>query len=103
MDRLRCGVIYTQAFTNFLREWWLAEPTHHGTKIPSLHFVHCREGSRAGESWASLSWILEKKLPEHELFEVAGIRLHLPKQSQKGLQWRCLDARNGQLCVIGGN
>ena len=102
MDRLRCGVVYTDGFATFLQKWWEAEPHQHETRIPSLDFVHCKEGARAGESWVTLSWIVRKGLPDHELFEVGPVNLHLPKQSQKGLKWRCLDAKSGQLVVVGG-
>lgn len=102
MDRLRCGVIYTTEFASFLHRWWMADPHHHADRIPSLDFVHCKDGPRAGESWVSLSWVFRKGLPDHELFEISGIQLHLPRQSQKGLKWRCLDAKNGRMVVVGG-
>jgi hypothetical protein len=102
MDRLRCGVIITQEFSSFLTEWWRAEPSQHAERVPSLEFVHCGEGARAGESWVTLSWVLAKKLPEHERFDVDGVPLHLSRQSQRGLKWRCLDAREGKLVVLGG-
>jgi hypothetical protein len=102
MDRLRCGVIVTTEFTTFLKEWWSQDAAQQKERVPSLDFVHCKEGPRAGESWVTLTWIPTKKLPEHECFEVGGVPLHLPKQSQRGLKWRCLDAREGKLVVIGG-
>jgi hypothetical protein len=103
MDRLRCGVIITPAFTSFLKEWWNSTPSQQTDRMPSLDFVHCKEGPRAGQSWASLNWILAKKIPEHECFEISGVPLHLTKQAQRGLKWRCLDARDGKLVVLGGD
>ncbi len=102
MDRLRCGVIYTDAFSALLTGWWAAEPAAHAERVPSLEFVRCGEGERAGECWVALTWMLVKKLPEHERFTIGGVPLHLSKQSQKGLQHRCLDAREGKLMVVGG-
>ena len=102
MERLRCGVVYTQEFAAFLEKWWQAQPQLHDAKIPSLDFVHCRSGERAGESWAALTWRSVRNLPEQELFEIAPVPLHLPRASQKGLKWRCLDAWDGQLMVRGG-
>jgi hypothetical protein len=99
MDRLRCGVIYTDAFAKYLGDWWRSDISQHATKVPSLDFVHCKEGPRAGESWITLTWLLSKKLPDYEMFTVSEIPLHLPRQSQKGLKWRCLDARNGRVVL----
>ena len=103
MERLRCGVVYTTEFAAFLEKWWRAQPEHHAAKVPSLEYVHCRDGPRAGESWASLMWMYVRHLPDYELFEIAQVRLHLPRASQKGLKWRCLDAREGELVVHGGH
>ena len=102
MDRLRCGVIVTKEFSTFLHDWCRSESVQSSERVPSLEFVHCREGPRAGESWATLSWVPSAKIPEHDCFLVGEVRLHLSKQSQRGLKWRCLDAKEGKLVVIGG-
>ncbi|MBP7950870.1 MAG: hypothetical protein KA004_14560 [Verrucomicrobiales bacterium] len=102
MDRLRCGVVVTDAFASHLHAWWLAEQHRHASKIPSLDYVHCREGLRAGEDWMTFSWVTPARFPESEMFDVGGVRLHLSRRTQQGLKWRCLDAKNGQVMVRGG-
>lgn len=102
MDRLRCGVIYTNEFSAFLKSWWEAGPEHHSARIPSLDFVRCREGARSGESWATLGWVPRRNVPDYEVFAVGVTPLHLPRQSQKGLKWSCLDAVDGKLLVRSG-
>ncbi len=101
MDRLRCGAIYTEAFASYLRGWWLAEPAKHAKFFPSMEYVSFREGPRAGEHWFTLYWHPRGGAADYELFEVGTVTLHLTRQAQKALKWRCLDAENGQVVVRG--
>ena len=93
MERLRCGVVYTQEFVAFLEKWWQAQPQLHDAKIPSLDFVHCRSGERAGESWAALTWRSVRNLPEQELFEIAPVRV--PRRVRIGCPGNAGDAGAG--------
>ena len=102
MDRLRCGTIFTEAFAAFLRGWWLAEPARHARFFPSLEYVSFRDGPRAGEQWFTLYWRPRRNAADYELFEIGPVTLHLSRQAQKALKWRCLDADGDQLVVIGG-
>lgn len=102
MDRLRCGAIFTEAFAAYLRGWWLAEPAKHAKFFPSVEYVSFKEGPRAGEQWFTLYWHPRHGVENYELFEIGPVTLHLSRQAQKALKWRCLDAAEGSVVVRGG-
>lgn len=101
MDRLRCGVIYTNAFAEYLQNWWALEPRHHNSSIPSLEYFSCKEGPRKGEQWMTISWILKNGLEEHTLFTLGQVPLHLGKSAQRALKTKCLDIFHGSVVVRG--
>jgi len=109
MIRLRCGVILTDAFLAWLREWTATEGTSHAGRVLALDYIRCREGPRAGEAWLEWLWVKRHGLSPHCVFRIddvavendqsAPLDLYLSPQSQKGLRWRHLDARHGQPTV----
>lgn len=100
LERLRCGVIVTDAFKDWLASWLQREGPAAPGFLPELSYVRCAEGERAGQSWASLVWRPRKGLEDHEIFAVGPFSLHLSSQTRKALRERCLDIRAGQIAVI---
>jgi hypothetical protein len=109
LERLRCGVIFTGAFIDHLREECARErlraaSTRGGkgdsnSRIPVIHYVRCLDGERKDEAWWSVNWERRDKLAAGDLFTVAGVEVALPRQTQKGLKWRHIDFRDGKVVV----
>ncbi len=99
MMRLRCGVILTRAFLDFLSEMWTREAPAHPRCVVVIDYVRCKDGPRAGQAWLECFWFAKAALSEHCVFTVAGAELYLSPQSQAGLKWRYLDAADGRLRV----
>jgi hypothetical protein len=109
MIRLRCGVILTDAFLDWLREWTGREGSSHQGRVLAIEYVRCGEGPRAGQAWLEWMWVKRLGLSTHCLFRLEDIAVennlpvpldvYLSPQTQKGLRWRHLDARLGQPTV----
>jgi len=109
MIRLRCGVILTDSFLVWLRQWTAVEGTSHEGRVLALEYVRCRDGPRAGQAWLEWMWVKRAGLSSHCLFRIpdgaieneaaAPIDLYLSPQSQTGLRWRHLAASHGQPTV----
>ena len=99
LQRLRCGIIVTEAFVAWLRAWQQREAGANFGLIPELNYVRCGEGERAGQSWLSLIWRPLDGVKEHEIFHIGGVRLFIPRQSRSALRERCVDVRDGALVV----
>lgn len=109
MLRLRCGVILTDPFLAWLREWTAREGTSHAGRVLALDYIRCREGPRAGQAWLEWLWVKRAGLSPHCLFRIDGVAteqnapapldLYLSPQTQAGLRWRHLSARDGQPTV----
>lgn len=109
MIRLRCGVILTDSFLVWLREWTAREGTSHQGRVLALEYVRCLDGARAGQAWLEWMWVKRSGLSEHCVFRLDGVAteknapvpldLYLSPHSQNGLRWRFLSAQNGQPSV----
>lgn len=109
MIRLRCGVILTDPFLSWLREWTILEGTSHDGRVLAIDYVRCGEGPRAGQAWLEWLWVKRSGLSTHCLFRIDGVaeenghpvplEIYLSPQSQSGLRWRHLSARDGQPTV----
>jgi hypothetical protein len=100
LERLRCGVIITDAFKSWLAEWRDRESAANFGLIPELSYVRCREGERAGQSWVSLIWQPLGGAKEHEIFEMGSVKVHLQRQTRQALKDRCLDIKDDRILVI---
>lgn len=100
LERLRCGIIVTETFIQWLKAWKTREGGANFGLIAELNYVKCREGERAGQSWVSLVWRPLDGVKPHELFEVGTVRLFFPKQTRQALKERCLDIREDRIIVI---
>jgi hypothetical protein len=100
LERLRCGVIVTAAFIEWMKAWKAREGAANFGLIAELSYVRCKEGERAGQSWVSLVWRPLDGIKEHELFEVGTVKLYFPKQTRLALRDRCLDIQSDRIVVI---
>ena len=100
LERLRCGIIVTDAFASWLEAWKAAEAEANFGLIPELSYVRCGEGSRAGESWVSLIWRPLQGVEEHEIFLVGGVRVFFARQTRRALRDRCLDIHEEKIVVL---
>jgi len=96
-ERLRCGVIFTNRFIDYLIGRCAAEakPGH----VAEINYVHCIEGELKGDSWWSLTWAALPRFTPAELFNVQGLEIALSKQTQKALKWKYIDFKDGKVLV----
>ena len=100
LERLRCGIIVTSAFIEWLEAWKTREAGANFGLIPELGFVQCKEGARAGQSWVSLVWRPLDGVAEHEIHAVGAVRVFFPKQTRAALRERCLDIIHDRIVVV---
>ena len=100
LHRLPCGIILTDAFIVWLQAWKGREAAAHFGLIPELNYVRCREGERSGQSWLSLIWSPLDAVKAHEIFDIGGVRVFIPRQSRIALRERCVDLKDGAPVVI---
>ena len=100
LQRLRCGIILTDAFISWLEAWHAREAPGNFGLVPELSYVRCREGERAGQSWVSLIWRPLDGMAEHEIHEVGAVRVSFPRQTRVALRERCLDVFREAIVVI---
>jgi len=100
LSKLRCGVIYTDAFSHFLHRLHVEQaPAHHG-QILTLEYVRCASGPQKGRAWWNIHWVPESAAPPHWCFTLGQVRVHLPRSAQLGLKERCLDYEDGRVVVL---
>lgn len=100
LERLRCGIIITDAFVAWLEAWKAREAAANFGLIAELSYVRCLEGERAGQSWVSLIWRPLDGVAEHEIFEIGGARVYFARQTRRALRDRCLDIRGDRIVVV---
>lgn len=99
LERLRCGVITTALFREWLAEWYSETGGTNFGLVPQLDYVRFASGDRAGEEYISILWQPPGRIQAHEIFEIGGVRVYLPKATRTALRERCLDVRNGSVIV----
>lgn len=99
MHRLRCGVIYTNAFADYLEKYTQSQPPGHQRPILALEYLRASTGPSKGTAWWQIDWVPEHRAPEECRFRIGCVPVCLSKQSQRGLKHRCLDWRDGQVVV----
>lgn len=100
LERLRCGIIVTSAFIEWLETWKAREGAGNFGLIPELGFVQCKEGPRAGQSWVSLIWRPLDGIAEYEVHAVGTVQVFFPRQTRAALRERCLDIRGDRIVVV---
>lgn len=95
MHRLRCGVIYTNAFATYL-----AGLAHGPQQVLALEYLRASSGPSKGTAWWRMEWWPAHRAPEDCMFKIGTVPVVLSRQSQRGLKNRCLDWRDGQVAVL---
>jgi hypothetical protein len=96
MHRLRCGVIYTNAFADYLAQ--LSQGASQ-RQILALDYLKASTGPKKGTAWWQIEWLPEHRAPAECRFKIGSVPVCLSKQSQRGLKHHCLDWRDGQVVV----
>ncbi len=102
MERLRCGVILTDAFLAHLQDLLEEGAPAHPGQVLAIDYIRCRDGERAGQSWLEWFWVSRKALTtEHCFFRIPslGAEVYLSPQSQQGLKNRFIDFRKNAVFV----
>ncbi|MBL9114145.1 MAG: hypothetical protein JNJ83_03990 [Verrucomicrobiaceae bacterium] len=97
MHRLRCGVIYTNAFAEYLAQLERSRPQ--ARTIIALDYVRCTAGQNQAKEWWKVEWMPEHRAPDDCRFTIGNTPVCLSRQSQRGLKHRCIDWRDGQVVV----
>lgn len=100
LHRHSCGIIYSQAFANFIAEKHKRENADHPGDILSLDYVRCASGPHAGASWFQLAWTAAASIPLADRFQIGGVLVHIHKQTRNGLKRRALHYADGQVRVL---
>jgi hypothetical protein len=95
MHRLRCGVIYTNAFADYIAK--VASPAD-AARVLALDYVAVSQGETK-KAWWHMDWMPVAKADDTCRFKIGDVLVYLSKQCQRGLKHRCLDWRDGQVVV----
>ncbi len=96
-----CGIIYSQAFADYLEE-----AQQNGTEqqqadeLLSLDYVRCASGPHAGESWYQLSWTPSIAIPLEDRYKIGATTVHIHKQTRNGLKHHALHWEDGRVRVL---
>ncbi len=101
MHRLRCGVIYTNAFAAHLTALHEAQVAENFGKVLALDYVRAATGDQKGREWWRVDWVVGQQVAEDCRFLIDKVPVCLTKQSQRGLKNRCLDWRDGAVLIRG--
>jgi len=99
LHRLRSGLIYTQAFAEYLESKHNIENIGHPGEILHLDYVRCSQGDLAGQEWCQLTWISGAQAPTSSRHLIGGIEIYIHRQAVRGLKNRMLDY-DGQKVVV---
>jgi hypothetical protein len=91
LHRHRCGIIYSQAFADYLDDRQRVEGAEHEDELLSLDYIRCATGEQAGSAWCQLSWIPAVAIPLSDRYQFGATQLHIHKQTRNGLKSRGLD------------
>ncbi len=99
MQRHPCGIIYTKAFADYLREKERSEAARHPGQLLALEYVRCAEGEIAGTSWWQLDWVSILTAPPETQLHIGETPVVIHRQSRRGLKNRLLHFANGHVIV----
>ncbi len=99
MHRLRCGVIYTNAFAGHLAELYAARDPGAAGNILELEYVKVAGADEKNGIWWRMDWVPEKRVPVECRFEMGRSPVCMRQQTQRGLKNRCLDWRDGAVVI----
>jgi hypothetical protein len=100
LNKLRCGVIYTDDFSDYLAGVHAEQAEDNPYRILTLEYLRCASGTLKGKAWWQLLWIPVDAAPDYRCFHMGGTPVHIPRAAQHGLRERCLSYENGRVIVI---
>ena len=99
MHKLRCGIIYSTDFAEYLKRTHAAEYAAHPGELLSLDYIRFADGPKAGASWLQLTWVLPQAAPEENRHHIGETEVYIQKQTRRGLMNRLLHFADGHVVV----
>ncbi|MDZ4403669.1 hypothetical protein [Prosthecobacter sp.] len=99
LHRLRSGLIYSQAFADYLESKHNIERLGHQGDVLHLDYVRCGQGDLSGQEWWQLMWISGWQAPTEHRHQIGDVEVYIPKQAMRGLKNRMLHF-DGQNVVV---
>ena len=90
LHRLRSGLIYSQAFAEYLESKHNIESIGHPGDVLHLDYVRCSQGELSGQEWCQLTWISGAQAPTEHRHQIGGTEVYIHKQAIRGLKNRLL-------------
>jgi len=100
LNKLRCGVIYTDDFSDYLARVSAEQVDDNPYRILTLEYIRCASGTLKGKAWWQLHWTPSDAAPEYRCFRMGSTDVYIPRAVQHGLRERCLSFENGRVIVI---
>lgn len=86
LHRLRTGLIYSQAFADYLGKRHQAEHIGHPGEVMHLDYVRCSQGDLAGQAWWQLTWISGWQAPTEHRHTIGEVEVCILRQALRGLK-----------------
>lgn len=99
LHRLRSGLIYSQAFADYLESKHQSEAIGHPGDVLHLDYVRCSQGELEGQEWCQLTWISGSQAPTALRHQIGGTEIYIHRQAIRGLKNRMLHY-DGQNVVV---
>ncbi|MFM7605954.1 MAG: hypothetical protein ACKO8Z_12270 [Prosthecobacter sp.] len=99
LHKLRSGLIYSQAFADFLESKHNIEHFGHPGEVLQLEYIRCSQGALAGQEWWQLLWVGGMNAPAENRHLIGDVEVCIPKQAMRGLKNRLLHF-DGQKVVV---
>lgn len=99
LHRLRTGLIYSQAFADYLKERHRAENLGHPGEVMHLDYVRCGQGELIGQAWWQLSWINGWQAPTEHRHTIGEVEVCILRQALRGLKNHLLHFDGRQVVV----
>lgn len=99
LHRLRAGLIYSQAFADFLEKKYAEEHREHPGELPHLDYVRCAQGELAGQSWLQIEWVSGLQAPTADRHTIGSVEVFIHRQAMRGLKNQMLHF-DGQKVIV---
>ena len=99
LHRLRSGLIYSQAFAEYLESKNNIERFGHPGEVLHLEYVRCSQGDLAGQEWWQITWISGLQAPTAHRHQIGDVEVCILRQAMRGLKNRLLHF-DGQNVVV---
>lgn len=90
LHRLRSGLIYSQAFADFLESKHNIEHIGHPGDVLHLDYIRCAQGELSGQEWCQLTWISGWQAPTEHRHLIGDVEVFILRQTIRGLKNRML-------------